>query len=328
MEEVFNAKQSRWFIYTMYEGDDAWDLENFHHANEVIKYHCRGYELCPKTGRPHLQGCINTWKKIGPKTLGAHLGWKSTYLRCSRANDSREIVAYCQKCGEWEEDGVFVAESGFRTDLASAVKACQEGGIKKVSEEFPTVFVKHPNGFRSLESQMQRSLKRDFKTEVWYIWGPPDYGKSQWVEDMCETLHNSYFRLMGEKGTAACDWDKYDPERDTAVWIDDIDVGHEYSRKFLCQLFDKYAMDVRGTGGWKPFLARQIYVTSNFSPEEVFDGDEAILRRIDYVVHANVYREPDMWNTEPRSEKKKELLEKEEKNKARKDRLKKALKKG
>nr|WAE42171.1 MAG: replication associated protein [Cressdnaviricota sp.] len=279
------GKSSTWFVYT------DWVDRPMLLATGMIKYHGRGLEKCPNTGRQHWQGVINTHKKTTPKHLREWIGMVAgeSWLDTSRANNSREILAYCKKDGVFQEDGIFVEEAGFRTDLCTAIAILRHDGIDEVKARCPEVYVKYNKGLEKLEP---RTGKRDWAMECWWIWGESDSGKTSFVKKREKDL----FILNCPDGRW---WDGYNGQE--AVLIDDINPGAwaEKQRGFLLRLMDRYEMKVEVKGGFVDFLPKRIYMTANFPLEEMGPPwckelgviDPAIGRRIKNIVHLTIAKE-------------------------------------
>lgn len=160
-----------------------------------------------ENGTPHLQGYIEltTNSKLGgmKKWLpGAHFE-----LRRGTRDQAR---AYCRKeetaeAGPWERGDFDQGGQGKRNDLADAVNALKEGGMRQVAEEHPTAFVKFSRGLREL----QRELKEK----------PRDLG----FEPRNWQAH-------------VLDWLSQEPDDRTILWVTDTTGGHGKSRlaRYLC----------------------------------------------------------------------------------------------
>lgn len=85
----------------------------------------------------------------------------------------------------------------------------------------------------------------------------------------------AYWKPPGNKW-----WPEYDGEK--KVVLDDCEESH-FSRQEMLRLCDRYPLKVETKGGFVEFLAETIYITTNQNPWKWYGGDDAWLRRIDYI---------------------------------------------
>lgn len=68
-----------------------------------------------------------------------------------------------------------------------------------------------------------------------------------------------------------------------SVIFDDTDPTSFIMRATFLKLFDRYPMSVPIKGGFVEWHPRRAFITSNFHPNDLYHGDEAVLRRIDAI---------------------------------------------
>lgn len=114
--------------------------------------------------------------------------------------------------------------------------------------------------------------QRDWAPEVYWFYGPTGSGKTRKAFELCEDP------WISDQGLRW--WDGYDGHED--VIIDDF-------RKDFCKfhellrILDRYPYRVEVRGGSRQLLARRIFITSLYSPEETYHMREdigALTRRI------------------------------------------------
>lgn len=231
-----------------------------------------------ENGTLHVQGYGVARK---PKRLG---GWKAVvgtraHIESARGNAEQNRL-YCTK--EPRESGPFefgtFPTPGLRTDIAGAVATVQEGAsIAQIIEKHPEEFVKYHKGL--LAVRLHSQPRRNWKTEVFWFYGPTGTGKSR---EANERYPDAYYKMPSNKW-----WDGYDGE-DTVI-VDDY-------RRDMCtfsellRLFDRYPVCVETKGGSQQFLARTIVITTPKSPRDTWEGRaeediQQLLRRIEYVRH-------------------------------------------
>lgn len=290
---IEGGKPSHWFVYT------DWEIKrNFIKPDEDIKYHCRGYEICPDTKKAHWQGVINTWKKIRPSALRKKFAEEDPerdppyYLEPSFAKDSRECVAYAKKCGnkygyDVEEDGTFVSEAGQRTDIEDAVNYLKiSGWDKNFARSHSEAFVKYHKGFSALWNEIQP--ERDFMPNAHYISGPTGIGKSSSIYKHFEKKFGKGSIYIMSDLTGKW-WDGYRGQPVVIVNEFQHDEKTDWNTKNILNLLDRYPHQVQVKNGWTPFLAKYIIFSSNFSYDDNFknvatEHQKAIFRRFCKIV--------------------------------------------
>lgn len=229
-----------------------------------------------ESGTLHVQGYCVAHK---PKRIG---GWKAivgtrAHIESARGN-AEQNRTYCTK--EPREDGPFefgtFPTPGLRTDIAAAVATVQEGAsIAQIIERHPEEFVKYHKGLLAVRLHCQP--RRNWKTEVFWFYGPTGTGKSR---EAHEKYPDAYYKMPSNKW-----WDGYDGE--DSVIIDDY-------RRDMCtfsellRLFDRYPMSIESKGGSQQFLARTIVITTPKSPRDTWAGRteediQQLLRRIEHI---------------------------------------------
>jgi len=80
--------------------------------------------------------------------------------------------------GEWDED-----QQGRRTDLDKGLELFKEGGVKRIANEDPKLFVKYHRGFQALEGFLSGPVQRTKERECFIIIGDAGCGKTRWAFD-------------------------------------------------------------------------------------------------------------------------------------------------
>lgn len=243
-----------------------------------IKYICFQEER-GQQGTPHIQGyCV----AHNPKSLQ---GWKTLlgtriHLEVARGT-AKENQAYTSKESDriegtvWRTGGT-PPESGKRNDLLGVASAISSGlSTRAIFEQYPGEYLKFNRGIQS--ARLLYSGKRNFKTEIFWLYGPTGTGKSRIVH---EVAPEAYWKNPTTKW-----WCGYDEQTD--VVIDD------YRRDFskftdLLRLFDRYPLTVESKGGSISFMAKRIFVTTCHSPRKTWEDRTEeqlgqLLRRIEHV---------------------------------------------
>lgn len=227
-------------------------------------------------GTPHLQIYVEfndpmRFSKL--KKLDKSIHWEQ------RKGSQAEAIAYCTKpetrAEEPFESGCKSAQ-GSRTDIKSAMQMVSDGCSElEIADTAPMVWAKY---YKALERY--RRLKqpvRDWEMHVELYWGVSGSGKSRKAH---EENPGAYWKPYGEW------WDGYDGQ--DVVIIDDFYGWLKYS--FVLNLLDRYPLLVPNKGGFTPFKARKIILTSNKRYDEWYPSitDKTPLgRRINKITHFN-----------------------------------------
>lgn len=134
------------------------------------------------------------------------------------------------------------------------------------------ILIKHYGNLKKMASDVAQKIRPDDLEDVCgeWVWGPPGYGKSH----MVRAENPGYFDKLANKW-----WCGYDGE--DAVLIDDFDLVHVVLGHHLKRWADKYPFKAEVKNGGMFIRPKKIIITSNYSPEQIFDGVilDAIIRR-------------------------------------------------
>lgn len=259
-------------------------LLNSEDVYSKFKYICWGKEV-GESGTPHLQGFFmfenkETKRFSAVKKLLEKLGFHGWHIESCKGSPMQN-VEYCSKQGDFTEYGERPKGQGKRTDLDDVCQAIKEGAtMVDLIESHPAQVVKFHRGLEFLIQA--RSIRRSWKTEVWWLWGPTGSGKSRYAWAQCP---EAYMKCSSHKW-----WSGYIGQ-DTVI-LDDYRPSKELPFNFMLNLMDRYPMSVETKGGMTEFIAKRIYVTCPYSPEVCLnhlewigtEQKEQFLRRIDHTI--------------------------------------------
>jgi len=250
-------------------------------ATEKAKYFIYQYEKGEK-GTLHIQGYIifkGNQRISTLKKLHATAHWE---LRMGTHEQARK---YCTKSESRVKPGLEWGEppaQGKRSDLLKMKETIDANPSIKMEE----VFDKHFSVALRYSAHIKeyialKAIKRNWKTEVTVIWGPPGVGKTS----LCHQVSpDAYVKDCTTKW-----WDNYDGVSD--VIFDDFYGGIQYTT--MLALLDRYHCQVECKGGVINFAPKRIFITSNKKYSEWYGAPEgtdmnfqatrvaAIERRID-----------------------------------------------
>lgn len=262
--------RSRTFCVTDYElNEEFWtNLPD----GQKIKYMIVGREVCPSTGKKHLQ-CYVAFAT--QRTLVSVLKiMKPRHVEIAKASDFKN-KEYCEK----EKDLVIEYgkpnEHGKRHDLDGVMEMVKDNKpLQEIVIEHGVQFIKYHRGIERVIEIVNPQPKRDWVTEVVVLWGESGTGKTRMaIEEGGEIISftpNGF--VIGYNNQEKIIWDDFDCEN--------------MSRQRFLTLTDRYAVRIDKKNcvdgiEWNP---KVIYITSNFDPAFWYLGDKAVQRRLTRVI--------------------------------------------
>ena len=204
-EERAEARRARvYWLFTIFSkhNTDWMPIPPF--RSDICRYMVVGREVCPTTGRKHLQGYLalkpgmkhdmNWLKKnmFPPEYRHAH--W-------SRARGSpSDNIEYCTKEGNFVEFGIRPdAKQGSRSDIKALEERVRAHTLSpdQCAQEFTHFFC---NGYY-WKLLAQYSKPREHVANVIYIYSSTGYGKTTTVKKVCKALGKTFFIKM-----PGCQW--------------------------------------------------------------------------------------------------------------------------
>lgn len=263
------------------EEDIAWFEQT-----DIFKYVCFGKEVAPSTLTPHLQGYFEFQNGFRKSEEACAIFLQRHGCPCKpslhmRKGTQEQAITYCEKDGVFWEKGNRPRGQGRRSDIEAATDILSNGGsMQEVAQSLPSVFVKFHRGLR--EYQLITQTRRNWKTEIYWLWGPTGSGKSRWA---WESFPDAYMKQSTTKW-----WCGY-VDQDTCI-IDDFRPTKELQFNFILNLFDRYPLLLETKGGQVQCLFKTIIVTCPFSPDQMLthlewvgiEQGNQLKRRIDHVI--------------------------------------------
>lgn len=132
----------------------VWQKEKGENGTE----HFQGYLELKKKGR------MSAVKALGGEMVRAHLERRRGTQEQARAYAMKEDT---RLDGPWEHGEFVPREQGTRSDIAAAVTALKEGGLKRVAEDCPEAYVKYHRGFQALQRELTVVRPEVFVPRPW-----------------------------------------------------------------------------------------------------------------------------------------------------------------
>lgn len=244
-------------------------------------------ELCPDTGRKHLQFfmcLVNRRTLRGIKTLLFNTEELRTVHLAACNGTSEANRNYCTKLESRDpnpafdpfEFGTFADccernGQGSRTDLYVIGNRIRDGATQReIAQDYPAEFIRFNRGFLALE-QALRCVPREWDPgaahappSVNWFYGSTGSGKSRaaFTEALSNPLRTMYSKPAGNK------W--FDGYRgDPIILLDDY-RGDWFSFSFLLRLLDVYPIQVECKGSMVPLCADTFFITCPLRPEILY----------------------------------------------------------
>lgn len=251
----------------------------------AMKYMIYGKEVAPTTLTPHLQGFSVFLKKVPLSSAIKLLPAGCHVTLCS--GSAVQNIAYCKKEGDFVEQGSPPGvPNGNKRDWAAIRAAAKSGDYEVIPDDL----------MMTMLPQIMAAREYDLSdTEVQHLWyyGEAGSGKSRKAR---EDNPGAYIKSCNKW------WDHYMGE--DVVIIEDLGKKHEVLNHHLKIWGDRYYFPAEIKGGQLRIRPRQIIVTSNYHPNQLwmdYDGElQPILRRFKCVEFFNTTAAPplaDNFNT-------------------------------
>lgn len=233
-----------------------------------------------ENGTLHFQGYIEFTKKLTLNGVKKRLGDKF-HLEIRRGTQE-QAIAYANK-EETRIPGVSIItrgtptpdNQGKRNDLETIKTLIKSGKTElEIAEEHFGVWCKFNKSFKIFRSLI--TPKRNWKTHVTLMVGPPGCGKSKHCLE-ASPKENQYWKQRSQW------WDEYEGQE--TVIIDDYYGWLPWD--VLLRICDRYPLLVETKGGQSQFTAKALFITSNQPPEYWYKNVpnfQALIRRIDKII--------------------------------------------
>ncbi len=238
---------------------------------EKVTYAIFGREVCPTTGRKHLQGFVRF--KNGRTFAGLkQLFGNDAHIEAA-VGTPYQNYEYCSKDADFAECGQRPTDSRRRKDLDAIKEDILSG--KTIRSVIPKCSNQQAIRFaETLCKYMEPS--REEEMQVYWYYGPTGTGKtrSAFAEANAQFPNDVWC-----SGTNIKWWDGYDGH--SAVILDDL-RSEDVAYQVLLRILDRYPLRVEVKGGFRQLRAAAIWITCPYSPESFFTGEDStqLVRRV------------------------------------------------
>lgn len=240
------------------------------------KYCCGQLEK-GENGTFHLQFFLNFKDAVRP----AHIKKFDSKLHVEIVKINNGAHTYCMKEdtrieGPWEF-GEKPVQRNNKTDWEEVKQNAMTGKIDKIPAD---IYVKHYRNIKQIEKDhMILGPDAEGVRGIW-LWGDTGLGKSRYARsELCRDT-TPFIKWCNKW------WDGYQSQ--THVLMEDIDPSHKCLGHHLKIWTDRYATTGEPKGGSLPLKHTHFIVTSQYSIEQIWEGDIqtiAALRRRFRVTH-------------------------------------------
>jgi len=260
----------RAFTFTInnYTSEDESSLLTLGH-----RYLVYGREV-GECGTPHLQGYIvfrdgKSFKSVKSKMPRAHIE--------QAKGDSDANFRYCTKDGDFFEDGERPASKAERAERAGDAEksrwaearlAARAGNFEAIPDDLFTRFDK----FYERENKRHKPVPETLPhtSRHFWVYGTTGTGKSYSARMVGQHLGWRTFIKCAESKW----WDGYDGEE--LVIIDDFDKYQVRDGGNMKRWLDIYPVPVQTKGGMMMIRPKCIIITSNYSPDEIWQDSQTL----------------------------------------------------
>lgn len=238
-----------------------------------MRYLCYGIEICPTTGKKHLQGYVY-WNN--PRSERACCKLYKCWMRCCIGSDDDNTI-YTTKDGQVFEFGT-KPHQGERNDLLTLVHEIKNGTeVDEIALERPMLYHQYGRTLNRIEDILLRQKWRTEMTTCDWLWGETGCGKSHSALSTYDP--KTHYLYRNDNGW----WEGY--KQQPVVVINEFRGEIKY--KELLELIDKWPYFVKRRNREPiPFTSKHIIITSSLPPQEVYHNIHAkdhinqLLRRI------------------------------------------------
>lgn len=252
-----------------------------------------GEEVCPTTGRPHLQGYVKFAKRQRFTQVTKII--ETAHWAVADKSDELNYI-YCSKTGTGKfanPDGVSNIEKGkfhefgTRPEFGNAGEREQKrwhaahdhalnGEWDAVDKQIMVSFYRN---LRAIHEDFRPASEvagyhgRDLKKHFFWLYGPPGSGKTSGVYKEAAKLGRPVYQKAHNKW-----WDHY--TENSVVLFDDVNKTETWLGDFIKLWCQEYPFQAETKGGMTTIRPEYVYFTSNYRPDQIWSDDDMLLASI------------------------------------------------
>lgn len=288
-----NTIKSRCYVFTCNNPSptDVVTWRSLVERNDKVRFVGFGFET-GDSGTTHMQGVL-CWTTGQTMVACKKIDARAHFEKMRGTFD--EAVTYCKKDGVYEEYGTQPPGQGKRTDIDDLWADMREDmPMAEVADKHFGQFLRYSRGLADYRRLKSKPRLRGAPMILW-LWGPTGTKKTLTMRALVsEHMDNTYFLNGSVSGTW---WYGYNTQR--IVVMDDL-RGNWMPHHQLLRVLDSTPMTVAYKGGTQVLVADIYIITTNRSPNELYENDPAgaLARRVaDFAWVYEVYKtETRVWS--------------------------------
>jgi len=263
---------SRKWVMTLFNFSDYEHLPKIVFHESLYKYIILGKEVCPTTGKEHIQGYVHFKHRAYSMTSLSAIFGDQGHFEIAKGDDVQNKF-YCNKDNNvvYEYGDAVGSKQGARTDLKVLKDKILSGD--RISECLDMISNHQQLKFAESLLKYQKPKQKFKAKKVVWVYGPTGSGKTRYCMDHTD---DDYWI----SGTNLRWFDGYTGQK--TVIFDEFRKDY-CTFHMLLRLLDGYPIRVETKGASVLFEPEVIYITSCFHPKDVYETREDIeqlLRRI------------------------------------------------
>jgi len=229
-----------------------------------VEYLVVGREKAPSTGTLHYQGYVCFSDKLRLSQVRDHFAPHKQVHAEKMRGSPQQASEYCMKSETRVMDpyvyGVLPLGGNFADRWQGVRELCKRGDFEAIPD---SIYIPHLANIHKVH-EMTKPKPTEAMVECFWYWGAPGTGKSRRAR---YEAGDFYIKDVSKW------WDNYKGE--SSVIIDDFDPSHRGMAQLIKTWCDRYPFPAHCKGSMQVIRPTKIWITSNFSIEQCFDGVDA-----------------------------------------------------
>jgi len=288
------VNRARAWVFTIYGDPTTYEsilATSFADPGSKIDFIIGGSEVCPSTGRPHLQGFVYFHNARTRSAVSKFFG--GCFVAISRDDPGTgyaKAIGYCTKSGTSWQFGTCPAsqvvkgkKGGMDPRYATSIASAKQGAFEDIE---PDIFLRYYNTLRKIQKDFAVPPPDSLHVTGVWIQGPAGCGKSVGVRKL---LGNDFTKFYSKKRATQW-WDSY--LNQPYVLVEDVDPYCKAMGGHYKDWADRYTFMGETKGSATYVRPKLVFFTSQYSISDIWDDQETVdaLRRRCVII--NMFNQP------------------------------------